>query len=109
MKLRILTLFALLFSAQLALAQRTVTGTVSDANTNEALIGANIVVPGTSTGTITDIDGTYSLEVPEDAASLIFSYTGYAEQEVSIAGLDRVDVALSAGSVLEEVVVVGYT
>ncbi|MCB9296754.1 MAG: TonB-dependent receptor [Lewinellaceae bacterium] len=109
MKLKILPLFALLFSVQPALAQRTITGTVTDANTNEALIGANIVIPGTSTGTITDIDGTYSLEVPEDAASLIFSYTGYAAKEVSIVGLARADVALSAGSVLEEVVVVGYT
>ena len=109
MKLRMLTLSALLFSVQLALAQRTITGTVTDADTKEALIGANIIISGTATGTITDIDGAYSIEVPEDAASLIFSYTGYAPQELPIVGLTVVDVELSAGSVLEEVVVVGYT
>ncbi|MCB0559756.1 MAG: carboxypeptidase-like regulatory domain-containing protein, partial [Phaeodactylibacter sp.] len=93
MKLRMLTLSALLFSVQLALAQRTITGTVTDADTKEALIGANIIISGTATGTITDIDGAYSIEVPEDAASLIFSYTGYAPQELPIVGLTVVDVA----------------
>ena len=56
-------------------AQRTITGTVTDAETGEPLIGANILVVGSSTGTITDFDGAYSLNVSENAKELEFSYT----------------------------------
>lgn len=103
----------LLFVAALALsnfawAQRTITGTVTDASTGEALIGANILVVGTSTGTITDFDGTYSLDVSDQATTLEFSYTGYASQRVDIGASNVIDVSLSAGEILEEVVVVGY-
>ncbi len=103
----LLFVVALAFS-NFALAQRTITGTVTDAANGEPLIGANILVVGTSTGTITDFDGTYSLNVSEDAAELEFSYTGYASQRVPIGTSDVIDVQLSAGEVLEEVVVVGY-
>lgn len=92
----------------LAIAQRTITGTVTSADTGEPLIGANVVVTGTSTGTITDVDGSYSLEVPEDAEELTFSYTGYAPQAVPIGTSDVVDVELAAGELLDEIVVVGY-
>lgn len=91
-----------------AIAQRTITGTVTDAENGEPLIGANILVVGTSTGTVTDFDGTYSLNVPEDATELEFSYTGYSMQRVTIGDSDVVNVQLSAGELLEEVVVVGY-
>jgi hypothetical protein len=64
-----------------AIAQRTISGTVSDAG-GETLIGASILVKGTSTGTITDFDGTYSLEVPEGATTLVFSYTGYSSCKI---------------------------
>ncbi len=90
------------------LAQRTITGTVTDAETGEPLIGANILVVGTSTGTVTDFDGTYSLDVPEGAEQLEFSYTGYAAQRVDIGASNVVNVELSAGELLEEVVVTGY-
>lgn len=92
----------------MAFAQRTITGTVTDAADGEPLIGANILVTGTSTGTITDFDGTYSLNLPDGAASLEFSYTGYASQTVQIGTSDVVDVQLSAGELLEEIVVTGY-
>lgn len=91
-----------------AFAQRTITGTVTDEATGEPLIGANILVIGTSTGTVTDLDGTYSLQVPEGATQIEFSYTGYASQRVTIGASNVIDVALNAGEVLEEVVVVGY-
>lgn len=91
-----------------AFAQRTVTGTVTDAQTGEPLIGANILVVGTSGGTITDFDGNYSVNVPEGASSLEFSYTGYASQVVEIGSQSKIDMQLSAGEVLDEVVVIGY-
>ena len=91
-----------------AIAQSTVTGTITDAESGEPLIGANILVQGTTTGTITDFDGKYSIDVPAGATALDISYTGYSTQTVDIAGRSVVDVSLSAGELLEEVVVVGY-
>ncbi|NUQ25395.1 MAG: SusC/RagA family TonB-linked outer membrane protein [Saprospiraceae bacterium] len=93
---------------QFAIAQRTITGKVTDESTKEPLIGANILVVGTSTGTITDFDGSYSLTLPSGAAELEFSYTGYTSKRVAIGTASVMDVTLSAGEVLEEVVVVGY-
>ncbi len=89
-------------------AQRTVTGTVTDQETGDPLIGANILVIGTSSGTVTDIDGSYSLNVPEGSNVLEFSYTGYSSQRITLGASDVVNIALSAGELLEEVVVVGY-
>ncbi|MCB0632400.1 MAG: TonB-dependent receptor, partial [Lewinella sp.] len=63
---------------------------------------------GTSTGTVTDFDGRYSLDVPDDAQVLIFSYTGYTQQEIAIDGQTVINVALNSGTVLDEVVVIGY-
>ncbi|RMD68227.1 MAG: SusC/RagA family TonB-linked outer membrane protein [Bacteroidetes bacterium] len=91
-----------------ALAQRTVRGTVTDAETGEPLIGANVLVEGTSTGTITDLDGTFSLEVPEGATALEISYTGYQTARVGLGASNVYDVALQPGTALDEVVVVGY-
>lgn len=91
-----------------AMAQGTVSGTITDGATKEPLIGANILVVGTSTGTVTDVDGSYSLNVPAGATQLEISYTGYTAQTVDIAGRRVIDVALAAGQVLDEVVVVGY-
>jgi hypothetical protein len=90
------------------IAQRTIQGTVTDAETGEPLIGANILVVGTSTGTVTDFDGKYSLEFPAGATQLEFSYTGYKEQTINIGASDVVDVRLSSGELLDEIVVIGY-
>jgi TonB-linked SusC/RagA family outer membrane protein len=90
-----------------AIAQRTISGTVSDAS-GETLIGASILVKGTSTGTITDFDGTYSLEVPEGATTLVFSYTGYSSKEVEIGASNTIDLVMEeAAETLSEVVVTG--
>ena len=97
-----------LFAVQFALAQITVTGTVTDADNGEPLIGANVLVRGTSIGTITDFDGTFELSVPEDANTLVVSYTGFTSLDVAIAGRTVVDVALTPGTELEEIVVTGY-
>ncbi|MBX2926977.1 MAG: SusC/RagA family TonB-linked outer membrane protein [Saprospiraceae bacterium] len=103
-----LLLVAGLLLSNWAFAQRTISGTVTDAASKEPLIGANVLVVGTSSGTITDIDGTYSISVPAGATELEFSYTGYNSQKVTIGTSNSVDVSLSAGRLLDEVVVVGY-
>ena len=68
------------------LAQRTITGTVTDEQ-GEPLIGVSIFARGTSVGTISDIDGTYSLRVPDDVNTLIYSYTGFTTKEVTLGGV----------------------
>lgn len=90
-----------------AIAQKTITGVVTDATNNESLIGANVLVKGTSTGTITDIDGSFSLRVNEGDV-LIVSYAGYTDQEVTVGASNTVNIALEVGKLLDEVVVVGY-
>ncbi|MEM8585283.1 MAG: SusC/RagA family TonB-linked outer membrane protein [Bacteroidota bacterium] len=91
-----------------AIAQSSITGTVTDAESGDPLIGASILVLGTSTGTVTDFDGNYTLNVPANAEALIFSYTGYSAQTIELSGQSRVDVSLAAGATLQDVVVVGY-
>lgn len=98
----------LLVTIGMATAQQSITGTVTDSDSNEPLIGANVLVKGSSTGTITDIDGNYSLTLPSGGETLIISYTGYVDQEVSTNGQSVVNVSLAAGQQLEEIVVVGY-
>jgi len=85
----------------------TVSGVIRDIN-GEPLIGANINVKGTSIGTVTDLDGVYSLTLPSPDAVLVISYTGYSSQEIPVQS-SRIDVALEEDAVaLDEVVVFGY-
>lgn len=86
-----------------------VTGNITDAEDNSPLPGANVVVKGTSVGTTTDANGSYSIEVEGENTVLVFSFIGYASQEVQVAGRTRIDISLSPDiHALEEVVVVGY-
>ena len=104
----IMTLVCLLLASASAFAQtKTVTGTVTDA-ANEPLIGASVLVQGTSTGTITDMDGKYSISVtPEDV--LAFSYVGMTSQTVKVGTQNVINVTLKEDSqVLAETVVIGY-
>jgi len=105
---RLLATIFMMALCHFTFAQRTITGTVTNAETGEPLIGANVVVAGTSTGTITDLDGTYELSVSEDAEELVFSYTGYTTQTIPIGESNVIDIQLTAGEMLDEVVVVGY-
>jgi len=91
-----------------ALAQRAVKGKVTDAESGEPLIGATVSVVGTTRGTSTDVDGNYSIEVPAGSTQLRCAYTGYAEQVVALGSANVQNFALKAGSVLDEVVVIGY-
>ena len=103
----LLSLLAMSLS-NFAFAQRTITGTITDGQSGDPLIGANLLVVGTSSGTVTDIDGSYSLEVPEGATEIEISYTGYATQKVALGASNVLDFTLSPGEFLEEIVVVGY-
>lgn len=105
---RALLALLLLFGLPAMLAAQTITGTVSDAD-GETLIGVNILVKGTSSGTVTDYDGKYELTVPGAATVLIFSYTGYSSQEITVGNQQTIDVVLADDAeVLDEVVVIGY-
>ncbi len=95
-------------AAEKLLLERVVTGTIVDED-GAPLIGATVRVQGTSIGTTTDLDGSFSLEVPDEAKSLSISYTGYESTVVSIEGLSTVQIILATMvSQLDEVVVVGY-
>ncbi|MEM6378260.1 MAG: carboxypeptidase-like regulatory domain-containing protein [Bacteroidota bacterium] len=89
-------------------AQITVTGKVLDLQ-EQPLIGVNIVIDGTTNGTITDVDGSYSLTVPNSEAILAFSYTGYQTQKIAVGNQSTIDMVLAEDSeLLDEVVVIGY-
>lgn len=89
-------------------AQSEITGTVTDAGSGEVLIGVNVVVPGTSYGTVTDFGGIYRIEVKSEIKSLQFSYTGFDTQIIEIEDQSTIDVALETQNILDEVVVLGY-
>ncbi len=90
-------------------AQKTVRGTVTDADENRPLVGGTVTVKNTSRGALTDDTGNYSLEVPDGAATLIFSYVGYTTQEVVVGNQSTINVSMAPDrALLDEVVVVGY-
>ncbi len=86
----------------------TVSGIVTDQD-GESLIGVNVLIKGTATGTVTDIDGSYSLEVADENSILVFSYTGYVSQELMVGGRSSINVTMSEDvKELQEIVVIGY-
>ena len=90
------------------LQDKTITGKVTDAD-GEPLAGAGILIKGTTRGTVTDLDGNYVLKVPDDATTLVFSFIGYLEEEVDIAGRSVIDIVMQRDlTSLDEVVVIGY-
>lgn len=94
------------FSLQGVFAQTSVTGTVTDADNGGTIPGVNVQVKGTSIGTMTDMDGKYSLQVPEDATALIFSFVGMETQEVAYTGQTVINVDMkTSAQKLDEVVV----
>jgi TonB-linked SusC/RagA family outer membrane protein len=96
--------FALSVSAQ----QKTISGTVTSQTDGEALPGVNVIVKGTNSGTSTDFDGNYSINVSDANATLVFSYIGYVTKEMKVSG-NTLNVVLAEDlAALEEVVVVGY-
>lgn len=108
MKKLLLALTLVIASAATLVAQRAITGKVSDQG-KEPLIGATVLVDGTSVGTVTDVNGDFSLSVPAGASTLIVSYTGYATQRLTLTNASNYDITLETDVVaLSDVVVVGY-
>jgi TonB-linked SusC/RagA family outer membrane protein len=108
MKKRLLLLLSMaLLSVGSMLAQRTVSGSIKD-DKGEAMVGASVIVKGTTTGTITDIDGKFSLNVPKDATTLVVSFTGFTTKEVALGANNVLDITLEEGKVLEEAVVTAF-
>ncbi|HOX75664.1 MAG TPA: SusC/RagA family TonB-linked outer membrane protein [Bacteroidales bacterium] len=92
-----------------ATQQNQVSGRITDASTGEPMPGVNIVVKGTNIGTLTDVNGAYSVNVTSGDVVLVFSFIGYTTKEVPLAGRSRVDLELSQEVTgLDEVVVIGY-
>ncbi|GAO29140.1 SusC/RagA family TonB-linked outer membrane protein [Geofilum rubicundum] len=107
--LRLLSVCVLLLSHWMVFGQtRTVTGTVTD-NTSEPLPGVTIAVEGTTTGVVSDMDGNYNIVMPEGSDVLIFSFIGFKNQRVEVAGRSVIHVRMESSDLrLDEVVVVGY-
>lgn len=110
---KVAVIFFLLLSGLMgntALAQQhTVSGTVTNTQTGNPLVGVNILIKGTTTGTTTDADGNYSLSVSSLQDTLRFSYIGYKTKTVPIEGQTTINVSLQSKAIVgQELVVVGY-
>lgn len=106
---RLFAFIAAIALHQLAFAQTSVTGKVTDQSTGAPLSNVNVTIKGTNRGTTTNDNGVFSINLQQGDAILVFSSTGFAETEIDINGRNTIDVALSTSSTkLSEVVVVGY-
>lgn len=105
-----LTLAAVLMCASVVLAQeRVVTGTVTDESGN-TMPGVNVLLKGTSAGTATDVEGKFSISVPNDQAVLVFSFVGYSTSEIIVGSRTTVNLQLTPDvRTLTELVITGYT
>ncbi len=100
---------AILANAQIGTSPVTVSGRITDASNNEPLIGATVIVKGTTQGTVTDFEGNYSLQFDVENPILVFSFVGYSNLEMAVAGQSIVNAALQADNLLlSQVVVIGY-
>lgn len=110
MKNFVLFLTALLMSCHVMAQQNHVTGTITDGNDGSPIIGANVLVKGTAVGTISDLNGGFSVNVPSGRNVLVVSCIGYKTQELTIKpGQKTVSIVLREDTeLLDEVVVVGY-
>jgi hypothetical protein len=98
----------LLFHLTASAQQRNISGTVTGTD-NSALPGVSVMVKGTTIGTLTDIDGKFTLPVPQNAQTLVFSFIGMQSQEVPVSETNTYNVVLKESVVgLDEVIVIGY-
>ncbi|REG84031.1 SusC/RagA family TonB-linked outer membrane protein [Algoriphagus antarcticus] len=101
--------FAVLTLVSVLAQSKTITGRVTSAEEPEGVPGASVVVKGTTQGVITDLDGSYSIDVPADASTLVFSFVGYLTKEMPIGSNSIINVSMDVDvKTLNEVVVVGY-
>jgi len=107
--LTVILVMAPLFAFQALAQDRTVTGVVTSSEDGLTLPGVSVVVKGTTIGTITDVNGNYSLTVPGSATTLVFTYVGMTSQEVMIEGRSSIDVVLEPDVLgIEEVIVTTF-
>ncbi len=107
-KLYSLVAVLLLSGVSFAFAQKTVSGKVTAADSGAPLPGATVQVKGSNTGAITDLDGAYSIRVPNNNATLVFSFVGYVNKEEVVGDRTSINIALAEDPKMMEVVVVGY-
>ncbi len=108
-KLSLLLLFVLGGIGTAVYGQIRITGKITEAGDPAGLLGATVVVKGTTTGTAAELDGTYTLSVPDENAILVFSYIGLKDQEILVGAQRVINVELqSDATLMEEVIVVGY-
>ncbi|GAT63692.1 SusC/RagA family TonB-linked outer membrane protein [Paludibacter jiangxiensis] len=101
-------LLALLFAMSISAQTISVKGVVKDAKSGETIVGANVIVKGTTTGTVTDVNGNFSLNAPSNA-TLVVKYVGYQDAELPVAGKSNLVINLQESSIaLSEVVAIGY-
>ncbi|MCZ8022512.1 MAG: TonB-dependent receptor [Cytophagales bacterium] len=107
---RILLMAMAVFLAFSSWAQeRTVSGRVTSAEDGSALPGVNVVIKGTTTGTVTDVNGSYRLDVPSDGGTLVFSFIGLTTVEIAIGSRNVIDTQMASDvTQLSEIVVTGY-
>jgi iron complex outermembrane receptor protein len=103
---KICLIFGLFFPLAM-MAQGTITGTITEASTNAPLPGANIIVKGTSNGSISDFDGKFSINVANFPATLMVSSVGFNTKEVIVTSAQNIKVSLTEGVSLDEVVLIG--
>lgn len=98
----------LMLTTALTAQNLSISGSVSDANSGEILIGVTLLQKGTTVGTTTDLDGKYSLSVPAGAV-LVVSYVGYVTREINVQKAGKLDIKLApAVTELEDLIVIGY-
>ncbi len=109
-RLNLIGIILLFFTTGIANAQNiTITGKVTAASTEEPLPGVNIVIKGTTEGSITDLDGNYSITVPDENAILVFSFVGYVTEEIPVGNQTEINLSLIDDIMsLDELVVIGY-
>ncbi len=99
----------IIISPSVLLQQKKITGTITDANTGQPLIGVSIKIKGTNRGAVTDVNGKYTLEVPNQSMVLVYTYMGYLTESMPVSGMTDFDIKLKPDvKTLDEVVVVGY-
>ena len=96
--------FLLVMMSQILFAQN-VSGKVTDTRDGEPLTGVSVLEVGTTNGTVTDIDGTYSLKLNSPSTVLVFSYIGYTTKSISVNGQSELNVVMEFGTLLDEVIV----
>lgn len=109
LKKTLLLFLGFCFAIHVNAQDKTIKGTVTSSADGSVLPGVNVVIKGTLTGTATDFDGNYSINVSDNNAILVFSYVGFAQQEVPVGSRTEINVALAEDTAsLDEIVVVGY-